>query len=376
MISDYLKYWTQVLVLAIAYTGFYLGGNWVWAGFLVFPVLAILDSVVGRDYRRRGMSNQLLADIPLWICAIGPILLFPFVAWQIANGAISGPWQMVGSVLSIAWTSIVPLAPAAHELYHKRHWLPRALGRYGQLCQGDSMRDIAHVVGHHIDVATVHDGDTAPRGMTLYQFVYVAVRDQTLRDLRKEAEALNKRGKPAWHINNRVYRSVGAQVLLQAVVFAIGGWMALAVTLPALLVARYWAEAFNYFQHYGLVREVGSPIGRRHLWNHLNWFSRVLSFEITNHADHHLNSYKRYYQLTPHREAIEMPSLFGCFFASLIPPLWHEMIAKPALKRWDLEYANAEERALAREANRKAGWPDWLGEAHADDVGTAATVGC
>ena len=70
-----------------------------------------------------------------------------------------------------------------------------------------------------------------------------------------------------------------------------------------------------------------------------------------------------------------MPSLFTCFFVALIPPLWHRNIIMPALKRWDLEYATAEERALAREQNRRAGWPDWVGEA-GENAGKAVTAGC
>lgn len=34
----------------------------------------------------------------------------------------------------------------------------------------------------------------------------------------------------------------------------------------------------------------------------------------------------------------------------------------PTLKRWDLEYATPKERVLALEQNRRAGWPDWVGE--------------
>lgn len=99
-----------------------------------------------------------------------------------------------------------------------------------------------------------------------------------------------------------------------------------------------------------------------------------MGFEITNHADHHLNSYQVYYKLVPHKEAIPMPSVFVCFLSALIPPVWHEMIIKPALKRWDLEFANAEERKLAAEQNKAAGWPDWQNEPGAE-VGKAATVG-
>lgn len=374
---DYLKYWTGVGVLAVAYGGMLAGGDWVWTGFLMFPLMSLLDSVLPRDYAPRRMSNEWLADLPLWICAIGPLLLYFVFAWRYAQGAYAGSGQMIGALLSLAWTSIVPLAPAAHELYHKRTPLGRTIGRYMQLCQFDPMRDIAHVVGHHIDVATTKDGDTAPRGMTLYTFVLKAVWEQTLWDITTESNALRKHGKHPYHWRHRIWRAIGAQLLVQGTVWWLGGWSAVAVTLSAMLLTRVWAESFNYFQHYGLIRVPGTPIGRRHLWNHLRWLSRVLSFDITNHADHHLNSYARYYQLVPHRDSIPMPSLFVCFFASLIPPVWHELIAKPALKRWDLEYATPEEQALAREANRRAGWEDWLaGHDPKSRPASLVTVGC
>jgi hypothetical protein len=367
-----------VAVLAIAYAGMIAGGNWVWAGFAMFPLLSLLDSFMPRDYAPRRMSIEWLADVPLWICALGPMALYLVFAWRYAGGAYTSGSQLAGALLSLAWTSIVPLAPAAHELYHKRSVVSRTLGRYAQLCQFDPMRDIAHVVGHHIDVATVKDGDTARRGTTLYVFLVKAVWEQTIWDITTESAAMRKRGYSAWNWRHRVWRALAAQALFQGAVWWLAGWSAVGITLGAMLLTRVWAEAFNYFQHYGLIRAPGAPIGRRHLWNHLRWFSRVLSFDITNHADHHLNSYKRYYELVPHRESIPMPSLFVCFFASLIPPLWHELIAKPALRRWDLEYATPEEQALAREANRAAGWEDWIAEHEtaAAPLNRPATVGC
>ncbi len=149
----------------------------------------------------------------------------------------------------------------------------------------------------------------------------------------------------------------------QAIIYTIGGPQANALALGAMVVARFWIETFNYFQHFGQVRVIGAPIEKRHVWNHLKPISRISTFEITNHADHHLNSYAPYYKLVPHKEAIRMPSVYICFFAALIPPLWEKAIIQPALKRWDLEFASSEERALAREQNVKAGWPDWFASA-------------
>jgi p-cymene monooxygenase len=370
---DYLKYWIPVLVVATAFAGFFLGGDWVWLGIATFPVLAILDSVVPRDFSARRITNRTLANIPVWLCTIGPVTLYFAFAWRLSVEDLTG-WQIFGGILSVAWMGVIPLIPAAHELYHMRGAVARTVGRYGHLCIFDCTRDIGHVVGHHIDVATPDDGDTAARGTSLYKFTFNAVIESTKYAIKMENEALRKKGLHPWSIRHRVYRALLAVALFHVVLFLIGGWQANLAGLAAQIVARFWVESFNYFQHYGVIRVKGAPIGRRHLWNHLGWFSRTAGFEITNHADHHLNSYQPFYKLVPHKEAILMPSVFVCFLSALIPPIWHELIIKPALKRWDAEFATPEERALAREQNKAAGWPDWQSEPGLK-IGTAATVG-
>ncbi|MDB5977656.1 MAG: Alkane 1-monooxygenase [Nevskia sp.] len=370
---DYLKYWIPVLVVAMSFGGFFVGGDWVWLGIASFPVLAVLDTLTPNDYATRRMSNARLANLPIWLCAVGPVLLYVAFAWCLSHHDLNN-WQIFGGVLSLAWMGVIPLIPAAHELYHMRGIVPRTVGRYSHLCILDCTRDIAHVVGHHIDVGTADDGDTARRGANLYGFTWNAFLESTAYAMKMESGALRKKGLHPWNIRHRVYRAILAQLVFQGILFAIGGWKGTVFGLCAMLISRFWVESFNYFQHYGIVRLPGSPIGRRHLWNHLGWFSRTMAFEITNHADHHLNSYQVYYKLQPHREAIVMPSVFVCFLAALIPPLWHEGIIKPALKRWDTEFATAEERALAAKQNAEAGWPDWQNEPGLQ-VGRSATVG-
>jgi len=47
----------------------------------------------------------------------------------------------------------------------------------------------------------------------------------------------------------------------------------------------------------------------------------MIVFEITNHNDHHRDSYIPYYELKPHLKGPQMPSIFLCFLSGLIPPL-------------------------------------------------------
>jgi hypothetical protein len=370
---DYLKYWTPVAVLAASFAGLIAGGDWVWVGIATFPVLAVLDTLVGRDYSQRRMSSGTLANLPIWICSVGPLLQYFVLAWAVTTHDLTG-WQMFGAVMGVAWMGVVPLVPASHELYHMRGALPRFVGHYVQLCYLDCTRDIGHVINHHIDVATEEDGDTARRGLDLYRFTGRSLVHSTLFAQRMEGQALRKKGYSAWNIRHRGYRALLALAVFHVALFAIGGWAAVGLGLAAQLIARLWVESFNYFQHYGLIRVKGSPIGRRHVWNHLGWFSRTVAFEITNHADHHLNSYQVFHKLVPHKEGIPMPSVFVCFLAALVPPLWHGLIAKPALKRWDLEYATPQERVRAARQNAEAGWNDWQSEPGVT-LDRAATVG-
>lgn len=361
---DYLKYYLPVLMQLATLAGLLAGGHWVWAGIVTFPLLALVDSLLPADFAPRRMPSRALALVPVWICTLLGPTLYLALAWVVATGGLDG-WQMVGALLSVAWLSVLPLVPSSHELYHQRGAISRFVGRYAQVCYLDCTRDIGHVVTHHIHVATERDSDTAPRGMTLYGFAPRAVIDTTLDCQRTESAALEKRGFGRWSIRHRLWKAILAQLIFQALIYRIGGWEANLVALGAMTVARFWIETFNYFQHYGQVRVVGSPIERRHVWNHLKPLSRIMTFEITNHADHHLNSFAPYQALVPDRNAIPMPSVFVCFLAALIPPLWFNAIVKPALRSWDRELASPEERRLAMAQNERAGWPNWL----ADDAG-------
>lgn len=356
-----LRYYLASLVQLAAYAGFLIGGHWVWIGIASLPTLALLDSVLPNDMSRRHMRGGLVADLPVWLATFLAPGLYLVAALWLRREAEVPPVDYVGAILSLGWLSVVPLVPSSHELYHQRGRIRRFVGRYAQVCYLDCTREIAHVVGHHIHVATSRDGDTAPRGATLYGFTARAVLSSTIEALTTESDLLEKLGKGRWSPGHRLYKAILAQAIFQAIIFAIGGWRANAVALAGMVVARFWIESFNYFQHYGLVRVEGSAIARRHVWNHLKPLSRIIGFEITNHADHHTNSFAAYYDLVPDRQWIAMPSVFVCFFSALIPPVWHNLIIKPALRRWDNELATDAERALAREQNRRAGWPDWFG---------------
>ena len=130
---DYLKYYAGVVVLGLGYLGFALGGDWLFLGILTFPALALADAILPDDLSPRRMRNGMWANVPVWICSVGPVGLHLTFAWRISLGDLTG-WQLLGGILSCGWLGTVPLVPAAHELYHMRNRFARTVGHYCHLC--------------------------------------------------------------------------------------------------------------------------------------------------------------------------------------------------------------------------------------------------
>jgi p-cymene methyl-monooxygenase len=250
--------------------------------------------------------------------------------------------------------------PATHELYHSRSPATRGVGLYLQLPYMDCSRGVSHMLGHHLYVGTRRDPDTPIRGETVYGFVARVLVDNYREFYQIERESQAKRGQTPWSWRGILPRAIAVYLAFALALFVVGGLAGAALAIAGTVVSRAWVEAFNYFQHYGLIRVENEPIGARHVWNHLSPMVRAAGFEITNHAQHHLDPSVPYYALVPDREGPQMPSIFLCFLASLVPSLWFRAIALPRLEDWDRRHATPAERELARAANRRAGWPDWL----------------
>jgi fatty acid desaturase len=356
-----VRYYLGVAMQLVGIAGILAGGWWAWMGVLELPLFTLIDPVLPEDPRPRRISNGIIADLPLLLAAIlGPVVFFT-LAWKLGHGGLAQPGA-VGMIATAGWLAVVPTLPVTHELYHRREPFRRNLGTYLQVQYTDCTRGFLHIFGHHLYVATSRDADTAPRGESIYRFTIRMVVDNYRELFRLERETARKLGRSMWSWRGRMMQSIAIYVLFLAVLAAIGGWPGLIGGFIATIIARALVESFNYIQHCGLIRLEGQPVASRHVWNHLAPLTRAAAFEITNHTGHHLDSYVPFYKLQPDVGGLRMPSAYLCFAASLMPPVWNRFILWPRLENWDRHVATPEERALAREANRKAGWPDWLGD--------------
>ena len=369
---DYLRYYLGVAMQLSGIAGILAGGGWAWLGVAQLPLLAIVDPLLGEDERERTPVRDALMDLPVVLCSIlGPIVLAT-IAWRVGQGGLSG-FEIAGMIASGAWLAVIPVVPATHELYHKRTPWKYALGTYLQIPYLDCTRSTAHMMGHHLFVGTPKDADTAYRGENIYQFLVRTIPANYAELYAMEVEAARKWKRSVWSPQGRFTRAIGAYLAFLAAITLIGGVAGAAAAVASTIIARLWVEAFNYLQHVGLVRVPSDPVSPHHVWNHLSTLTRTAAFEITNHCEHHLDAYLPYYRMKPDTDGPRMPSGFACFLLALVPPLWYRYVLWPRLKHWDLEIATPAERELAREANRKAGWPDWVGEAISVPAAAGAT---
>jgi xylene monooxygenase subunit XylM len=325
------------------------------------PLLTVVDlftSGDGPDYSIRQLRHLLLADLPLYLHALLVPLLVATAAWRIQK---SSNWtEICGVILSLAWLGVIPNVPIMHELLHRRGRIPRSVAFALGIMFLDPTRRLSHLHGHHVHLGLEVDTDTAFRGESIYAFCVRATIGSTKDVFQEETRRLRRQGRSPWSLENDVVYSLVWVVFVLLLLNLNFGPHATTGLGIGFALSRVLLEAFNYLQHYGLIREPGKRQALRHSWNHLTPIVRAATVEITNHAHHHMHPEVRFHALLPSVNTPQMPSALLCFFVSLFPSLWETYIAMPYLRNWDQSFATEGERKLAAKANEKAGWPNWL----------------
>lgn len=355
---DCFKYAFSSVLLALGGYGLCLGGSYSWLGLGLLLGVLFFDAFLEPDFSTRDPRYPWLYDVIVSITvALGyaMILLYAHLA---GSGHFASTFSAIGAFLSTMFIQFVVTAPALHELFHRENLFLRWYGRIGQVLIFDPWREITHVVTHHMRVATPDDPDYARRGDTVYGHILRTFRGQIIESWHLERTMWTKRGRAWWDVRNSWVHRAAMLALFTALLLAVGGIKgALLAIAVSLLGPRMLLEVFNYCNHYGLVSATPGRFEKRHTWNHLTPFVRILALEITNHAGHHEDSYKPFYELEPDRNGPRQPQFLLCVLLALVPPLWFRAI-KPLLKHWDQHYATPQEREIARAENIRAGWSD------------------
>jgi len=358
-VLDYLKYLLSPALLGTEIYGMWRGGGYAWLGLGLLGAIMAFDMTRKPDFSVRDGRYPWLYDIAVTITMLaGFAQLFVF-AHLVGSGHFDEAGGFWGAFVGTAVFGFVVSAPPVHELFHRDQRFLRFLGRTGTALIFDPWREITHVVTHHLKVCTPDDPDTARRGDTVYRHLSRTFILQARDAYELERMMWTKHGRAWWSPRNQWVRRAAGLVLFAGVLDALGGPSGLGWTLAAILFGpRMLLEIFNYVNHYGLVTETPGQFQKRHTWNHLTPFVRILALEITNHAGHHYDSYEPFYRLVPDRDGPLQPQFLLCVLASFVPPIWFRHIIRPRLEDWDRRFATPRERELARLENIRAGWVD------------------
>jgi fatty acid desaturase len=359
---DYAKYLLSTLLIALNVYGFWLGGPWVGLGLALLLLVMAIDMLLPLNLALPDQRYPWLYDAIVSLTVLFAFAELLVFAYLVGQNHFETTGQFAIAFTSMLFFGFVVGAPPVHELFHRNTTGMRTLGRLGLCLVCDPWREITHVVTHHQKVCTFDDPDTARRGENVYAYFVRNLSGQVKDAIMLEREMWTKRGRVWWHPANHWVISALGMIAFFALLYTVGGGSGAVWTVLSLLFGpRLLLEVFNYCNHYGLVTEHPGRFARRHTWNHLSPFVRVLALEITNHAGHHEDPYRPFYRLQPDAQGPQQPQFLLCVMAALVPPIWLAVI-KPRLRDWDERFATPRERELAREANRRAGWEDWFSQ--------------
>jgi hypothetical protein len=170
-----------------------------------------------------------------------------------------------------------------------------------------------------------------------------------------EKKRLKREGHGPLSWRNAVIRGHLMSVLLVVGAYLMGGWPVAGFFIACALWGKSLLEIVNYMEHYGMVRDPKTPVQPRHSWNTNKRISSWAMFNLTRHSHHHAQGEVPYQDLKPFPEAPMMINGYlTTIVVALIPPLWFKLVT-PKVQEWDKQYASADERKLAAEANQRSG---------------------
>ena len=244
-----------------------------------------------------------------------------------------------------------------HELTHRcANRTAVFLGRLGEAFGMHTRFSIRHPFGHHNWVCTPLDPATARRGENFYSFTLRSIIGQNKQVWELEKQRLEKKGLPAWSIENYALRGWAMELVVMILFYIAAGWGGVLAFLGIGLAVNIGLEVANYIEHYGLIRLVSEPQQVRHAWNDNHKMSYWATVGISRHAHHHANADVEFWDLKPFPE--DAPTTpFGYFLTALIaqiPPLWHAVMNQKLL-HWDDNFASKEEQEIAAKANLESG---------------------
>lgn len=312
------------------------GGIWVWFTLAYLTVLtAGLDEAVQYVTPPTQDSEFPVANALSVLLALSHFLLLPFVVWSLVHAPFALP-SKVGLFVGAGFFFGQVSNSNAHELIHRGGRGLHRLGKWVYISLLFGHHTSAHVLVHHVHVATRADPSTSRLGESYYRFLARAWRGSFRKGLAAETERQKRIRAPLWAHPYVSY--VGGAMLFILIAVLIGGLSGAVLYIALASFSTSQLLLSDYVQHYGLMRaELGGkpePVNARHSWNSPHWFSSAVMLNAPRHSDHHARPSKPYPSLgLPEGSPMLPRSLPAMATLALFPRRWRR-IMDPLAAQW------------------------------------------
>lgn len=346
----------------VALTG--AGVFWWFGPLVVFGVIPLLDTILGRDAENPPEDAVATLDADhfyRWCTYLYVPLQYAslvYACWVWSTGDLGWAGNL-GLAITVGCTAGIAIN-AAHELGHKRPAVERWLAKVAlaQTCYGHFV--LEHNRGHHARVSTPADPASSRMGEPFYRFYPRTVLGGLASAIRLERERTARAGHGFWSPRNELLNAWVMSVVLFGTLLAVFGvsvlpWLAVQAVFGFSLL-----EIVNYIEHYGLMRS-RRPDGKyercrpEHSWNANHRVSNLLLFQLQRHSDHHANPTRRFQSLRHFEDVPQLPTGYaGMILIAACPPLWRRVMDGRVLAFYDddLDRVNVQPRARARLTRR------------------------
>lgn len=219
-----------------------------------------------------------------------------------------------------------------HELGHRPRLPERILARTLLLTSQYMHFYVEHNKGHHKNVATHHDPNSARFGEWIYTFYFRSIIFSYINAWRIAATDVRRKARNVISIHNEMIRYSIIQLASIGTIYWILGLKVMLCYLATAAIGIFLLETVNYIEHYGLQRKMttGGSYERAmpaHSWNSDHVIGRVMLFELSRHSDHHYLASRKYQLLRHHEDSPQMPTGYpGMMILALFPPIWFSVM--------------------------------------------------
>lgn len=303
-----------------------LGGFWAWAALAAITAATmLLDHSLEQELPPGPTDGSLrAADVLSVLLALVHFAVLLGTVWSLTRGPTHGASAVALALASGLFMGQISNSNA-HELIHRSARGLRRLGRWVYISLLFGHHASAHVLVHHVHVATDRDPNSARRGESYWHFL----RRAWIGSFRTGLEAENKRRHSPWRHPYTSYVAGGA--LWSVAMLSFFG--------PLGLLLYFWLCAHavgqlllsDYVQHYGLRREMVNgrpePVSAKHSWDSRHKVSAAMMLNAPRHSDHHAHPMRPYPQLELPPDGLSLPYSLPVMGAiALVPRRWRALM--------------------------------------------------